>query len=158
MLFKDVSLRNRRVLLLYKVYVNSALLVLKGTSLNIDNALLALSHRYNLWYIGNKYWMTACSPPHTPALSSPISIKIYLKTVYTGWPRKNGTAYFPQYVDAITSINVLGNFSWEKLYQDQQFWFSSLFSRAHFVRQWRGPNLFPFQLKLGLNKCHFGSP
>ena len=25
---------------------------------------------------------------------------------YTGWPIKNGTAYFPQYVDAITSISV----------------------------------------------------
>ena len=24
----------------------------------------------------------------------------------TGWPRKNRTAYFPQYVDAITDISV----------------------------------------------------
>ena len=46
---------------------------------------------------------------------------------------KNGTGYFPQYVDAIIGISVWSNFSWEKLYQDQQFWFSSLFSRAHFV-------------------------
>ena len=30
---------------------------------------------------------------------------------YTGWPIKNGTGYFPQYVDAITGINVWGNFS-----------------------------------------------
>ena len=29
---------------------------------------------------------------------------------YTGWPNKNGTAYFPQYVDAITGISVRGNF------------------------------------------------
>ena len=25
---------------------------------------------------------------------------------YTGWPRKNGTGYFPQYVDAITEISL----------------------------------------------------
>ena len=30
---------------------------------------------------------------------------------HTGWPIKNGTAYFPQYVDAMTSISVCGNFS-----------------------------------------------
>ena len=47
------------------------------------------------------------------------------------------------------------HFSWEKLYQDKQFWFSSLFSMAHFVRQYRGPN-FPSQLKLGVNECNFG--
>ena len=65
---------------------------------------------------------------------------------YTGWPRKNRTGYFPQYVDAITGISVWGNFSWEKWYQDQQFLFSSLFSRAHFVRQCQGPqfSLFSF--------------
>ena len=27
---------------------------------------------------------------------------------YTGWPRRIGTAYFPQYVDAITGISVMG--------------------------------------------------
>ena len=37
---------------------------------------------------------------------------------YTGWPRKNGTAYFVQCVDAITDVSVWGNFSWEKWYQD----------------------------------------
>ena len=66
---------------------------------------------------------------------------------YTGWPRKNGMAYFPQYVDAITGISVWGNFSWEKWYQDQQFWFSTLFSRAHFVRQCWGP-------KFSIYSCH----
>ena len=50
-----------------------------------------------------------------------------------------------------TGISVWGNFSWEKWYQDQQFWFSSLFSRAHFVTQ-----ISPFQL--GLKECHFGFP
>ena len=65
---------------------------------------------------------------------------------------KNGTAYFPQYVDAITSISVWGHFSWEKLYQDQQFWFSSLFSRVRFVRQCRGPKLSLFSLNEGLSQ------
>ena len=62
-----------------------------------------------------------------------VCVKMYM---YTGWPRKNGTGYFPQYVDAITDISVWGNFSWEKWFQVQQFWFSS-FSSAHFVRQCR---------------------
>ena len=60
---------------------------------------------------------------------------------YTGWPRKNGMAYFPQYVDEITGISVWGNF-WEKLYQDHQF----CFSRAHFVRQCRNPKFPIFSL------------
>ena len=59
---------------------------------------------------------------------------------------KNGTANFPQYVDAINDIRVWGNFSWEKWYQDQQFWFSRLFSRALFVRQCRVQNLSLFRL------------
>ena len=41
--FKDVPLRTRR--LLYKVYGSRALLVLNGTSLNCNNAILALSWR-----------------------------------------------------------------------------------------------------------------
>ena len=43
-----------------------------------------------------------------------------LHITYTGWPMKNRTSYFPQYVDAITGISVChwGNFSWEKWYQD----------------------------------------
>ena len=40
--FKDVPLRTR-ALLLYKVYGDSALLVLNGTSLIYNNALLALN-------------------------------------------------------------------------------------------------------------------
>ena len=40
---KDVPLRTRRAVSLYKVYVNSALLVLNGTSLICNNALLALN-------------------------------------------------------------------------------------------------------------------
>ena len=41
-LLKDVPLRTRRALSLYKVNDNSALLVLNGTSLICNNALLAL--------------------------------------------------------------------------------------------------------------------
>ena len=52
-------------------------------------------------------------------------------------------------MDAITGISVWGNFPWEKWYQEQQFWFSSLFSMLHFVGQCRGPQ-FTFQLELGV--------
>ena len=45
MQFKDVPFRTRRALSLYKVYGDRALLVLKRTSLNNVNALLALSQR-----------------------------------------------------------------------------------------------------------------
>ena len=45
MLFTDVPLRTRRALSLYKVYGNSALLVLNGTSLNSDNTLLAVKYQ-----------------------------------------------------------------------------------------------------------------
>ena len=42
-LFKDVPLRTRRALSLYKVYGDGAPLVLNETSLNSDSSLLALS-------------------------------------------------------------------------------------------------------------------
>ena len=44
-IFKDVPLRTRRALSLYKVYGDSTLLVLIKTSLNSDSALLALNWR-----------------------------------------------------------------------------------------------------------------
>ena len=43
---KDVPLRTRRALLLYKVYGDSAFLVLNGTALICNNALVALQWRY----------------------------------------------------------------------------------------------------------------
>ena len=51
-MFKDVLLRTRRALSLYKVYGDSALLVLNGTSLNSANALLAFSwhHKFSESY------------------------------------------------------------------------------------------------------------
>ena len=68
-------------------------------------------------------------------------LKISHAVIYTGWPRKKRMAYFLRYVDAITDISVWGNFSWDKWYQDHKFWFSSLFSREHFVRQCRDPKM-----------------
>ena len=65
LLFKDVTLRTRRVLWLYKVYSDSALLVLNETLLNSVNALLALSwncvlHALNVRYAqlipGKSFW------------------------------------------------------------------------------------------------------
>ena len=42
-IFKDVSLRTRRMLSLNNVYGDSALLVLNGTYLNSESALMALN-------------------------------------------------------------------------------------------------------------------
>ena len=58
MMFKDVLLRTRRALLLYKVYGSSTLLVLNGTYLNSVNALLVLSRRYPLhkMFMYNVHW------------------------------------------------------------------------------------------------------
>ena len=81
-------------------------------------------------------------PVHIYRIEAPHAITSInrMSLTYTGWPRKNRTGYFPQYVDTITGISVWGNFSWEKWYQDQPFWFSSIFfPTAHFVRQCRSP-------------------
>ena len=50
MIFNDVPLTTRRVLSLYKVYGDSALLVLNGASLNIINTLLALNWCWSIWF------------------------------------------------------------------------------------------------------------
>ena len=83
---------------------------------------------------GGGGWMAALSNPQ-PCMYT-----------YTGRPSKHGMGYFLQYVDAITGISVWGNSSWEKRYQYQQFWFNNMFSRAHFVRQCRGPKFSLFSL------------
>ena len=49
MQFKYIPLRTRRALALYKVYRDSARLVLNGTLLNSINALLALSRQYKTY-------------------------------------------------------------------------------------------------------------
>ena len=55
-LFKDVPLRTRRaIILLYKVYDDSALLVFNETSLNSVNAFLALS-QHLAYYTGWRRW------------------------------------------------------------------------------------------------------
>ena len=65
---KDVPLRSRRALSLYKVYVNSDLLVLNGTSLICNSALLALNWRYR----------SPCPPPpHKKRTSNVIIFKIF---------------------------------------------------------------------------------
>ena len=56
-LFKDVLLRTRRVLLQYKAYGNSTLLVLKGTSLNSVSSLLDL----NQWNVRSSHSFWRCN-------------------------------------------------------------------------------------------------
>ena len=79
MLFKDVPLRTRRGLSLYKVSGDNAFLALKGTSLNSVNALLAVSRRYHLttklWESVFK-WMIGC-----------ISKNNYNKNNAKTWPQ-----------------------------------------------------------------------
>ena len=48
----------------------------------------------------------------------------------------------------MTGINGWGIFSWEKWYQNQPFWLSGSYSRARYVSQCRGYNIFPSQVKL----------
>ena len=52
-------------------------------------------------------------------------------------------------VVAITGINVWGNFSWEKWYQDQQFWFCSCFLGHIFWGNVEAPKCFLFSLNEG---------
>ena len=48
----------------------------------------------------------------------------------------------------MTGISGWAIFSWEKWYQDQPFWLSGSYSRARYVSQCRGYNIFPSQVKL----------
>ena len=88
-------------------------------------------------------------PPPCPHFNIIIS--------YTGWPKKT---------EQQTSHNMwmqywyqVGELSSEKNdTKISNFWFISLFSMAHFVRQYWGPKFSLFQLELGVNECHFGLP
>ena len=79
---------------------------------------------------------------------------------HTGWPRKNGTAYFPQYVDAITGIRVWGNFSWEKLCTKiTNFGLIAVCFLRHIL--WDNVETQNFRFSayiLGMNECHSGFP
>ena len=81
-----------------------------------------------------------------------------------GGPEKNGTGYFPQNVYAITGINLRSNFTWEIWYKITNFGsvFFLLFlehiSWSNVEAPPKKKKKIPFQLKLGLHKCHFGSP
>ena len=67
-------------------------------------------------------------------------------SLYRVAQQKRNGIYFPQNMDAITNISLYEVISpEEKWYQDQQFWVS-LFSRAHFVRQCRGQKFSLFSL------------
>ena len=78
--FNDILLRTRRALMLYKVCGNSAHLVLKGTSLNGDNALLAL-----------KWWEVLCTCIAGDRKTSwPIQQQLALQNAFwvRDWPDK----------------------------------------------------------------------
>ena len=79
-LFNNALLRTRRVLSLYKVYGDSALLVLNGTSLNSINALLVLRRYFHenctvpvvaweLLRLGWWVWGFPCSSPQRQSSS-----------------------------------------------------------------------------------------
>ena len=55
-LFNDVPLRTTKAHSLYKVYCNSALLVINEPYLNSINALLVLSRRTNFIHTPGLYW------------------------------------------------------------------------------------------------------
>ena len=58
--FKDIPLRTKRALSLYKVYGDSILLVLNGTSLKIVNAILALSQQAYNWKLTRQSQKDIC--------------------------------------------------------------------------------------------------
>ena len=85
--FKDVLLRTRRVLSLYKVYGDRALLVFNGTSLNCNNALLALNWRYVVWNNKHNLWSVIkcwklgwAGQVMVMTISPEVNLKIYLIT------------------------------------------------------------------------------
>ena len=75
------------------------------------------------WKIGGNFIQVHQYQYYTMVLCHRIAFNSSAGTIdmhfcHTGWPKKNGTGYFPQYV----------------------------FSRAHLVRQCRGPQFFLFSL------------
>ena len=69
------SMRTRRVLLLYKVNGDSALLVLNGTLLNSDNALLVLSRRHIYIKGATKFVLPSCTVRHVIFIRTCPNIK-----------------------------------------------------------------------------------
>ena len=97
-----------------------------------------------VWHCNHFYFWFACHIFWSCILTwklNPVPFFIFrspMKCIcYTGWPRKKRNDILP----TVCGYNnwyqcIWENFSshaWEKLYQDQQFWFSSLLSTAHFV-------------------------
>ena len=102
-------------------------------------------------FFGGNLWKIICSGKFraengvSRAAHTQICIHMEVPPPPPRWPIQNGTACFQYYEGAIIGL-FCSNFYWEKWYQDQQFWFSSLFSRAYFVRQCRGLNVSLFSL------------
>ena len=104
----------------------------------------------------NRRWITAWQPTvfQKYKLCSSINFTVGRNK---GWPRKNGTANFPKYVDAITGIIVWGNLSWNNDTKICNFGSVVCFLGHIFVRQCRDQKFaYSVQPKLGVNKCHFG--
>ena len=77
-LVKNVLLRTRRVLSLYNLYGNNALLVFNGTSLNSNKTLLALNWRYLCIYI--KWRRKKCpTDPFSPMACYTIYLILWSK-------------------------------------------------------------------------------
>ena len=76
--FSDVLLKTRRAILLYKVYGDSALLVLNGTSLNSVNALLVLS-----WQYGMKFTYLLYFAGRFPLLSPSVIFPCLIYSLHT---------------------------------------------------------------------------
>ena len=58
---RTFSFENRKMLLLHRVYGDSALLVLIGTLLTSDNTVLALSRRFHTWINSKREWIMFCT-------------------------------------------------------------------------------------------------
>ena len=85
--FKDVPLRIRRALSLYKVYGDSAFLVLNGTPLNCNKALLAFNWQYAT--VKLPIWIQTC----TCLGSSSTALQIGQISSSSTSPSKRATSY-----------------------------------------------------------------
>ena len=93
-----------------------------------NTGAFTVRNKYQCWYnlamYLDEYWCSIIRYTNYNLRSASANL-LYRKWDDIGWSRKTERDSSHKYVhvDAITGISVLGNFSWEKYYQDQQFRF-----------------------------------
>ena len=88
---------------------------LSYNKLHEQHAFDEMSKCFRIKHGSYKWHDNDCNEEHGSICEREIG-KLTIYHLITGWYNKNGTTYFPQCVDTITSISGWGIFSWEEWY------------------------------------------